>query len=69
MQTSDIVVLAVLVGTILAWSLYEVAALRRGWPTVSEYAQRLGRAVPFVAFWVGLIGGMLAAHFWGPWCP
>jgi hypothetical protein len=48
-------------------SAYELAALTRGWPTLSLIVWRAVKAWPFLGWLIGLFAGGLLVHF--GWLP
>jgi hypothetical protein len=48
---------------------YEFYALFTGRQTLSSYTVHGCRQYPLIPFFVGMVVGGLAVHFWLPWCP
>ena len=64
----DILLIAVIVGTIVALAAIEAYCVRKGIPTISERLQRLNammgtQLVAGVFFLLGAIAGFLVGHF------
>lgn len=54
---------------ILVLVIYEWYALTRKKVTLSRMMRDAAIKWPLLPFVAGLAGGILAAHFWWPWCP
>ena len=53
----------------VSFAVLEGYALRSGRTTLSRYVVSASRAWPLLPFVLGLIIGVLANHFFWPWCP
>lgn len=58
-----------LLAIVLSFALLETYALQHDRATFSRYVWEISQAWPPLPFFVGLLVGFLACHFWWQWNP
>ena len=53
-----------LVVLVLSFSVFEGYALKKGKTTLSRFTWTISKRFPLFPFLMGLLAGILAAHFW-----